>query len=310
VKYIIVSYVTMLTKVYKGKYFSKANRKSKLKVIAFDLDETLGSFTDLHVLWNAICEFDPNHTILITELLDLFPEFIRYGILPILQLLYHKKRENVLHKIYIYTNNQCQPSWTTMISNYLTSKIIGGPASEPLFDQIICAFKIDDKVIEVARTCHAKTHEDFIRCTMLPRITEVCFVDNTYYPAMSANRIYYIQPLSYFHSLSNTDMIERFTHSEIGLRVCKTPVLASLFSSFMITEFYKHGSGSSLSNYTDNVEKRRRDILVAQKIMYHIQEFLYCPTTRRPISPTKKTYTSSSSSSHHCKTKKLRIHRF
>jgi len=292
----------MLTKIYKGKKFFKANRKSKLKVIAFDLDETLGSFTDVHILWNAIRAFEPNHTILIDELLDLFPEFIRYGILPILQVLYHKKKENLLHKMYIYTNNQCSPCWTTMISNYLTSKIVCDPGSEMLFDQVISAFKIDNKIIEISRTCHAKTHDDFIRCTMLPRYTEVCFVDNSYYSQMISNRIYYIQPLSYVHSLSSEEIVNRFIQSEVGSRICKTPVLGGLFSGFMMTELYKHNAIQCGNN---SLEKHRRDILIAQKIMYHIHEFLYSPSKQWTILTKKKKGNGDCN-----KTCKLRYYRF
>ena len=43
-------------KIYKGIFFSKIKTKKKSKVIAFDLDETLGSFVDLEILWRFIGE--------------------------------------------------------------------------------------------------------------------------------------------------------------------------------------------------------------------------------------------------------------
>ena len=43
-----------LIQIYKGKHYYKSNLKHCPKVIAFDLDETLGSFVDLDILWNII----------------------------------------------------------------------------------------------------------------------------------------------------------------------------------------------------------------------------------------------------------------
>ena len=38
--------------LYKGKYYNKKRTKTNGRVIAFDMDETMGSFTDLEILWN------------------------------------------------------------------------------------------------------------------------------------------------------------------------------------------------------------------------------------------------------------------
>jgi hypothetical protein len=72
------------------------------KVITFDLDETLGSFGDLYILWDGLQMYIKNNTEPNNEeenpnesmfymLMDLYPEFLRYGILNILDFLYHKK---------------------------------------------------------------------------------------------------------------------------------------------------------------------------------------------------------------------------
>ena len=57
------------------------------KVIVFDLDETLGSFAHLEILWNTLLLYNQNN-ILFNDLLDLYPEFIRYGIINILEYVY------------------------------------------------------------------------------------------------------------------------------------------------------------------------------------------------------------------------------
>ena len=45
------------TKIIKGDYYKRKRRRSNGRVIAFDLDETLGSFTDLEILWSALQHF-------------------------------------------------------------------------------------------------------------------------------------------------------------------------------------------------------------------------------------------------------------
>ena len=40
--------------IYKGKEFHKKRKKRIKRVVAFDLDETLGSFSDLYILWSIL----------------------------------------------------------------------------------------------------------------------------------------------------------------------------------------------------------------------------------------------------------------
>jgi len=257
--------------IYKGKHFlSNVNIKKRAPiVITFDLDETLGSFADLETLWTSVKSFHPNKiNIDFNALLDLYPEFLRYGILPILNFLYQKKKKGICDKVYIYTNNQCSPEWCKMISKYFDYKL--GCTTE-LFDKIICAFKINNKIVEVGRTSHNKTYNDFIKCTILPKKTRLCFIDNTYFNEMVNDNVYYIQPRSYIHHLSTETILDRFLSSDI----CKKSVVESdhyLFSDYLYTQFFKRGLFNPV-----NISKKilEADILVAQKMMYYIKEFFY-----------------------------------
>ena len=245
------------TKIYKGKHFSKAKHKIKnalsSKVVVFDLDETLGSFMDLEIMWNFIKKIGLK--IEFNDLLDLYPEFLRYGILPILDFLYQKKKSGECSKIYIYTNNQCSVEWSKLIADYFEYKL-NAPG---LFDQIIYAFKINNKKVELLRTTHEKTHEDFIRCTLLPKTTEICFLDNSYFEDMRDDYIYYIQPKSYYHQLSYSDIAERFV------------------STFGVFDLPMELFGNALVSKDAMVT----DIHVAQKIMYHIKEFFFFAKRRK-----------------------------
>jgi hypothetical protein len=257
--------------LYKGKCFlSNVHIKKKTPiVIAFDLDETLGSFADLETLWTSIKSFHPNKINLdFNILLDLYPEFLRYGILPILDFLYQKKKKGICDNLYIYTNNQCSPEWCKMIAKYFDYKL--GCTTE-LFDKIICAFKINNKIVEMGRTSHNKTYNDFIKCTILPKKTRLCFVDNTYFNEMVNDNVYYIQPRSYIHHLSTETIIDRFLGSDL-FRDLVIEADKYLFSDYLYMHFFKRGIFNKIIVSKKILES---DILVAQKMMYHIKEFFY-----------------------------------
>lgn len=96
-----------LIQIYKGDQFvSSGIKPSKKKVIVFDLDETIGSFADLEILWNSLGEFDffKQNQDSFNALLDLYPEFFRYGILNILDFLHYKKTKGHCYKLFTPLN--------------------------------------------------------------------------------------------------------------------------------------------------------------------------------------------------------------
>jgi hypothetical protein len=257
-------------KIYKGKYFNKNHSNKYQKVLVFDLDETLGSFIDLEILWRAISKY--NNTIEFSNLLDLYPEFLRYGIIPILEYLNKKKKSGCCNKVYIYTNNQCPDDWTSQIANYFNKKLL---SNNDIFDRVICAFKINNKQIELSRTTHDKTHNDFINCTLLPPTTEICFIDNSYFSEMRRERVYYIRPKSYYHHLNTPEIIDRFVKSELSSQI--TDKIIDLRQSLLM--FFKN-SGRYLQRNT-TFKELETDLYVAQKMMYHIKEFFFLTQSRR-----------------------------
>lgn len=259
--------------IYKGKYYNKKRNKSYGRVIAFDLDETLGSFTDLEILWSSLQHFtkkyEPTN---FNELLDLYPEFLRYGIIPILEFLHQKKLSGQCNKIYIYTNNQCNYNWVDLISKYFTYKL---HLKEDLFDQIIKAFKIGERRIEPCRTTTAKTYSDFIKCSLLPEKTEICFIDNVEYNQMKMDRVYYIKPYSYYHHLSTQEIIQRFVNSAIFTKIS---INNNYLHQFIVDYFLGR---NHITNGNPLLSDLQKDIVVSQKIMYHLREFFYLTTKRK-----------------------------
>lgn len=262
--------------LHKGKYFHKRRIKSNGRVIAFDLDETLGSFTDLEILWSALQHFTKKYIpVDFNTVLDLYPEFLRYGILHILEFLIYKKQTGQCKHIYIYTNNQCNYNWVDLISTYFNHKL---NTKTPIFDQIIRAFRVGNKRIEPHRTRTSKTFSDFIKCTLLPVKTEICFLDNYEYKDMKSDRVYYIQPYSYYHHLSTHEIIQRFVNSNVYNTVASSQNDTHNLHSFVAEYFIAR---NHITNGNPLVQDLKRDIIVAQKIMYHLKEFFYLTTKRR-----------------------------
>jgi hypothetical protein len=233
------------------------------KAVVFDLDGTLGSFGDLFTLWKGIRNIHPLFNNF-DGLLDLYPEFLRKGIWKILQFLDKKKKSGKCAKIYLYTNNQCEPNWAHLIANYFCRKL----NSLYLFDRIICAFKIGNTIVEVSRTTNKKTYSDLIKCTMLPRSAEYCFIDDNEHTQMKHDKVYYISPKPYAHSLSTDAIIERWVSSSLA----KSHFLLNS-SSFWVHWFNMHRTSVPDSN---------QDVLndtIYHKLMFHINEFLLATST-------------------------------
>jgi hypothetical protein len=114
----------------------------------------------------------------------------------------------------IYTNNTGPKEWANHILRYFESKI-----NFKLIDQIIAAFKVNGQQVEICRTTHNKTHNDFIKCTKLPESAEICFLDDTFYPEMTNDNIYYINVKPYYYDLELEYMIKTFKESKIGIKL-------------------------------------------------------------------------------------------
>lgn len=177
------------------------------KIVVFDLDETLGSFIEIGIFWDSL-ESYYGHNLFkeqFFDTIDLFTEFLRPNILKILEFVKEKKINNECDHVMIYTNNQGPKSWVKMLSEYFNNKL-----NYELFDKIIAAFKVQNRIIEMCRTSHAKSVEDLIRCTKIPPNTEICFIDDQFHPLMEQDNIYYINVKPYVFTMKFEEMAERY----------------------------------------------------------------------------------------------------
>ena len=184
--------------------------------------------------------------------------------------MYQRKINGECQKLYIYTNNQCSSNIITLITQFIENKL---QTDGPLFDKIIHAFKINNKIVEIGRTTHYKTYNDFIKCTLLPRTTEICFIDNTYFPDMVNEHVYYIHPKAFIHRLSKHKIMERLLRSDIGKYYTKSIAGESMqFDSFMYQWIGGTDADPSVSN---DIGELISEIKTAEKIMYHLKEFFF-----------------------------------
>ena len=238
----------------------KLLKNIKKKVVVFDLDETLGHFGELGSFCNLIDEFYKNSNksySIFNELLDLYPEFTRPNIINILKYLLHKKKENKCQAVMIYTNNTGERRWAEHIKGYFEYKL-----HSKIFEQIIAAFKINGKIIEINRTSHDKSVDDFIRCTKLPPDIEICFIDDLFHPKMSTDNVYYIHVKEYKYVLPSNEMVKRFMDSPLSNDIKNKDE----FKNF------------SMFNFKYNILEKNKheqdiDIIVSKKMLEHIKEF-------------------------------------
>jgi len=243
-----------------------------MKIVVFDLDETLGYFVQWGIFWDCLHRYllknnkDPLTQQEFNHILDLYPEFLRPNIMEIITYLKQKKESKHCSKIMIYTNNQGSPEWAHQLKKYFEYK-----NKDLLFDQIITAFKIHGKRIEICRSTHDKTYQDLLHCTKLPMDAEICFIDDHYFPEMYNKNVYYIHLKPYVHNLPFDEMIQRFCKSEIGKKRIKnenemTKVKWETFMQKEVLIYHYHYNEKSKDEY--EIEK-----IITKQILIHLEEF-------------------------------------
>ena len=267
--------------IYQGNALEVNYHKTKKKhVFVFDLDETIGSFAELYHLFQCIQYIQEQQKrplygsvrTLLFSLLDEYPEFFRYGIEILFQYLNEKKKKgNQDVQIYIYTNNHCLPTtWTSHIIAYIEAKW----KVPKLFDNILCAFKVRGKIVECRRTTNDKTYNDLIQCIRLGSNTELCFIDNVYFPKMKQRMVYYLRPKPYYHYVHRKTIIERFLLSKVGtsivtlLHITKDNLRDQVFSYYA-----KHQL--PMNEYYKSEKEMEIDLNVSKKLLYHCRLFFH-----------------------------------
>jgi hypothetical protein len=248
-----------------------------MKIVVFDLDETLGYFTQYGIFWDSLSNYlnNTNKPKLIQkdfdDILDLYPEFLRPNIINILTYLKNKKTHNCCHKMMIYTNNTGPREWARHIISYFEGKI-----KYKIVDQIIASFKINGKRVEICRTTHNKTHKDFIKCTKIPFDAEICFMDDSFYPEMANENVYYINIKPYYYDLTFDEILTRFKNSNIGKQIIGND---TNFEYLML----KHINLFKYIIVEKDANEYEVDKILGKHIISHLQTFFNHSTKNKTI---------------------------
>jgi len=253
---LVVSYIIIFHREY---IFSLLNMTKQCKIVVFDLDETLGSFVELGMFWdalnNTLGKQDNYH---FNELLDLFPDFLRPKIIKILKYVLDRKHDGSCNKIMIYTNNQGPKSWAQLISGYFDYKL-----GKKVFDQIIAAFKVRGEIVEICRTSTSKSVSDLFKCTKIPKNTQICFLDDVHHPMMENENVYYINVKPYHYSMSYSEMAIKYYEK---------------FSPMMPYHEFLSKMEHFMNRYNYTVVDKGKsetevDNIISKQIMRHLGEF-------------------------------------
>lgn len=287
-------------------------QKKRPKVVAFDVDETLGNFVQFSIFFHVLEEYFDKPDIpyrYFNDLVDLYPEIVRPSILRILEYIRKKKSAGVCSKVFIYTNNQGPDKWVAHIRDYFEHKLrtsgivgkVGDTTSTsasatglaiipPLFDHTIGGFKPNQnspKSRYPPRTTSEKTVKDFIHCSLLPSDIEICFLDDVTHPKMTDERVYYIKLQGYYSYIPFDVFVKRFLDSALYRQVFDRFMVLSVTSSMTATVKRQilsiemndlFAKRANMARYDaraihNKMNPREIDEIISKYIIYHLQQF-------------------------------------
>jgi hypothetical protein len=296
------------------------------KVVAFDVDETLGNFSQFSYFGHTLGQYFNKPDIMyryFNDLVDLYPEIIRPNMVRILDYIRKKKNAGVCSKVMIYTNNMGPDKWVAHIRSYFENKLramkqsaAGGGLAivPPLFDHTIGGFKPHNERTASAsssasaypeRTTTHKTVNEFIRCGRLPTDIEICFLDDIEHPKMVDERVYYIK-LQAYHSYIPFEMfVVRFLNSALYRDVFshfQVPSITPGTSSAVKSQILSIEMNNLLVKIAEKAEydvkanqrkvnPREIDEIISKYIVYHLQQFFRdspASATHKPRNKTSK----------------------
>ena len=180
----------------------------RTSIVAWDLDETLGSWVQLGFISDSIRSAIGRSLSReeMFRLINLFPEYVRPGIVPVLQLLKKRMQSNNSLKVILFTNNNGPQSWAKTIVAYFNHLV-----DYNLFSTIIPAFEVKGRRVSKCRTSSDKLYSDLVRCIDVPAGTPVCFIDDQEHPGMRTHDVKYIRVDPYSVVLSPGIIARRLT---------------------------------------------------------------------------------------------------
>lgn len=252
--------------------------KSKLAVV-FDLDKTIGYFTQIAVVLDAIEEILGRELNLkeFYYFLDIYSYVFRDEIFKIMKYLKRKKITNKNVRVMIYTNNMGPKSWVYKIKKYIEYKI-----NYKLFDRVIAAWKVGKEIYEPKRTTHNKTYKDLLRCSRLSTNDKILFLDDMDHEDLRRSKqVKYLKVDEYQPKKGFDDLISTFLKSS----------LRALFTRIKSREMLKIRLENSIKKSWYQKRNLRYQPYKGKKYYNEVRRFLesYNKNTKRKRSSRTKT---------------------
>lgn len=256
---------------------------NKTKAVIFDLDDTIGHFEQFSMFkygLDDVLETNPGKDFFI-KLLDVYPNIFRPGIMNVLKYLKNIKKKDKNLRVIIYTNNNGPRSWTLLIKDYLENKI-----NYNLFDKVIT--KYDTSSVVNCRTTYQKTHSDLLKCTGLPKQSQILFLDDQTHEKMKHKNITYLKLYGYNFHIKPKLMIKKFLKSKVGKIVPKNERVK--FTKYMyeaLTSEKDFVVSKTIISQKDKTEKKR--IIKELKNFVNIKKYTRKFYNRKNNRKTRKT---------------------
>lgn len=245
------------------------------RVIVFDFDETLGSFTQLYKFWHLTkCFFSSELSDdIFFNLLDNNQDFFRPNMLKILNLLKIKKHFGLCSNVMIFTNNNGPKYWVELVKNYINKK-----NNYEVIDGIIGAFKINNIITEPCRCSNDKSYKDFIKCTKLPKNTKICYFDDQIYNEMVNDNLIYIKLEPYNYNIHYNKLCEKFYNFNKELFIKNKKSLES-FNKFIIF----NTQNDILKFLNKSRVKKNIELIISNQIIKILTNFLNKNTKKNKV---------------------------
>ena len=184
------------------------------KIVVFDMDETIGHFSQLYVIWDLLIKLSNTQlsSVDFYNIADIFDSYFHPEIINIIVYL----RNNNIRTV-IYTNNQGPWWWPRLIARYLDYKSSHLTHKYGLFiKEVIGAYKIHDKMNDRRRTSHGKSYEDLSKILDLFLFNKVIFFDDQEHKQMRNKNVTYVKVPKYITILPPNIIASLFLQSTYG----------------------------------------------------------------------------------------------
>lgn len=223
--------------------------KPKKLAIVFDMDETLGYFTQIGFVIEQYENFT-NKIVTIEEamdVLDCYPNIFRPGILHTFNYLRNQKKKRPYINVLMYTNNIGPKQWAHTIRRVIEKKI-----NYKIFDRTICAWKVGQDVYEQCRTTHSKTYEDLKKCGSLGDNDKICFFDDLDHPEMKHKNVDYNELTKYKYYYKVDKILHLFFKSKISKNIKNKGAFIKKFKYEAKTSWFQKYLNVKLKKNYDN----------------------------------------------------------